>query len=211
MKFKLIISFLFLSVTFLEAQTGNSALPNEFSTSINRTCVKNKNTENRIGFGIGFYRSDSISKRANLIVGLEYNRVIQFKKTIYENSKFGGVYSNMTYRFNYLTIISLIRLHVGHKYSLIIEAGPYIDIPPYSSIEGTREYQGKTKEINEEGLLGRPTFGISSGIGISFPFKKFDLMLKPQYKYGLNYMKDENNEIFYNRYFAINLTMGMKY
>jgi len=76
---------------------------NEFTFSLNRTAVADENTQDRFGFGIGLYYVFFNQKRCNLITGLEYNRNVQFKKTMYAGH-YGNDY-NVTYKIRLKIIL----------------------------------------------------------------------------------------------------------
>src|SRR5688572_3147408 len=75
---------------------------NEFSVSFNQTILKDNNTENGQGFGLGAYRSCLKKKHFDIICGLEFNRTTQLKKFMYDGHF--SHYSNTKYHINSISI-----------------------------------------------------------------------------------------------------------
>ena len=61
----------------------------------------------------------------------------------------------------------------------------------------------KESEIDEKIGLSN-SLGFYIGIGIRIPISRFDLIVKPDYKFGINKLYSYQDEIF-NRYFRINI------
>jgi hypothetical protein len=107
----------------------------EFNISINRTNLKNENTEDRFGFGFGIYHSFMSDKKINLIFGFEFNRTRQFKIRMYEGHFAHS--SDLTYKINCLSIPIGVRYNLGHKIKIFVEAGGYADLILSSHRKGT--------------------------------------------------------------------------
>ena len=137
MKYLILIFFSWFLVNHVCGQNDSLTFFNEFTISINQTNVKDYNTENRNGFGLGAYFSLSPEKRISFTFGFEFNQTRQFLKNIYEghfaNSK------DITIIFNNISVPLMERLNFGHKTKLFVEAGFFLDISPGSIMKGTRQ------------------------------------------------------------------------
>lgn len=187
----------------------------EFCISFNRSNVQNNNTDDRYGFGLGVYHTFRSENRINIIFGWEYNRTSQFKKVIY-----GGHYyhkTNVTYLTNYLSFPLGFRFNIGSKTRLYFEAGGFADLATGGKYFGTQhtytpdENNRPTyKETQFERKGGVPSsFGVYCGIGIIVPISRFELLLSPDYKIGLNELKSSTSrQEFQNKYFR--LLLGLR-
>jgi len=211
MKLKAIILGLFLSSHIISyGQNSNALFIDEFNVSINRSTLKDDNTEDRYGFGLGTYHSFLPDKKINLVLGFEYNRTSQFKKYMYE-----GHYASATdliYHINCFYIPFGLRLNMGSKTKFFIETGGFADLTINSNRTGTmhtylpdenNQISYKESEIDEKIGLSN-SLGFYIGIGIRIPISRFDLIVKPDYKFGINKLYSYQDEIF-NRYFGINI------
>jgi hypothetical protein len=211
---KLIISFtaiLISSVLFSQDQPRFSL--DEVSISLNRTFVENNNTDGRFGFGAGIYHLFLEEKSLNVLIGLEYNYTVQYKK-------FGLVshfsYSeDLTYHINSLSFPIGLRVNFGKKTRFFIESGGYADFTLYSTLKGTSySYYPDSlyhvnyivQHFNEQAGLNN-SYGIYMGLGVSIPLSKFEILIKSDYKFGLNNV-DINYEEFYNRYIRLLIGLG---
>lgn len=122
MKFKIII-FIILSFAFMSGigQISEKLFFNEINISVNRTTLKNDNTQNRTGFGLGVYRSFWPQKTINLVFGMEYNHTGQFKKLMYQG-RFASA-TNVTYHLNLISVLLGARCNVGKSIRFFVEAG----------------------------------------------------------------------------------------
>lgn len=181
---KSIIALLFsaLFVSQLYSQRDGSFFFNEFSASVNYTELKDNNTDNRFGFGVGAYRSTLSERMFNVVFGFEFNRTSQFKN--------GIVYGHFAYltdvviNTSSISIPLLTRVNIGHKTKFFFEGGIFLDIVTSG--------------------LGRINFGPSYGVGVKIPMSKHELIIKWDYKYGLNYW-DYGYEAITNRYVRLQL------
>jgi len=207
----ILISLLFIVPTF--GQDKTDFFFDEFSVSANRTNIKNENTSDRYGFGIGAYHSFLSDKKINLIFGTEYNRTSQFIKNMYE-----GHFANstdLTYNINCISIPVGLRINIGKKIKFFIETGGYADLIISSNRKGTmhtylpdanNHVVYKDYQIDEKAGLSN-SVGVYFGIGLRIPISKYELIIKPDYKFGLNDLYSYMDDI-YNRYFR--LTIGLK-
>ncbi len=69
------IAVLILTLFFTQVycQNDSSFFFKEFTISINRTNLKDSNTEGRFGFGVGIYGYFLNKKKVNVIFGFELN------------------------------------------------------------------------------------------------------------------------------------------
>lgn len=202
---------LFSSISYTQIDS-NKCFFNEFSASINRTDLMNNNTENRIGFGIGAYRSFMPEKFISIIFGFEFNRANQFKKSLYEHHFANS--RDITYHFNSLSIPLNSRINFGRRIKLFIETGIYFDL----YISKTRDGVMYTYEINQQNQIEYKVFnfksdaknisnfnyGPSIGMGLMIPLSKYKINLRVEYKSGLRTLYDYGDRIK-NKYLQLKL------
>lgn len=190
-KFGLFFSLLILLGNSLYAQDVNEWFFDEASISFNRTNLVDDNTENRNGFGLGVYHSFFADKMVNLIFGIEYNRTNQFKKSMYEGHY--ATATDMTYHLNMASFPLGGRLNFGKKIKVFIEAGGYADLMLKSTRTGfmhtyfpdeNGQIVYKTYPIDEKAKLSS-VMGVYSGLGLRIPVSSFELVIKGDYKLGL--------------------------
>ena len=209
----LIIGLICFLSKLSNGQDSNDFFFDEFNVSINRTTLQNDNTEDRYGFGLGAYHSFMPHKKINLVFGFEYNRTSQFKKTMYE-----GHFANatdLTYNLNCFSIPVGFRLNAGSKTKVFIETGGFADLVISSKRTGTihtylpdenNQINYNETEIDEKAGLSNAV-GFYFGLGIRIPISRFELIVKPDYKFEINKLYSYQDDIF-NRYFRINI--GLK-
>jgi hypothetical protein len=203
MKYGLFFLILIPLCHSLYAQDVNELFFDEASISFNRTNLANDNTENRNGFGLGVYHSFFAKSTLNLTFGVEYNRTSQFKLSMYE-----GHYAHatdLTYHLNMASFPLGVRLNIGKKIRFFIEAGGYADLMLKSTREGIMhtyfpdendQIVYKDYPIDEKAKLSS-VMGVYSGLGIRIPVSTFEIVIKSDYKLGLqdlySYMDTVNN------------------
>ncbi len=64
------------------------------------------------------------------------------------------------------------------------------------------------KEIDQKVKLS-DSFGFYLGLGIRIPVSKFELIVKPDYKFGINELYSYQEAIF-SRYFRLNIGLKIK-
>lgn len=187
----------------------------EINISANRTNLKNDNTDDRNGFGLGVSHSFMSEKRLNIILGIEYNRTSQFKKSIYEGHFTSS--KDVTYTLNSLSVPFLVRFNFGYKGSFFVETGFFSDFMISSNRKGTKNsfYSVNSQppayhetQFNENARL-QTSAGISFGLGTRIPIGKNELIIKPDYKYGISELRDLSMDHIYCRY--LRLVIGMKF
>jgi len=209
----LIISLIFLVDKVSNGQDSNNFFIDEFQISLNRTNLQDNNTADRYGFGIGAYHSFLQDKKINLVFGLEYNRTSQFKKLMYEGH-FAHA-TDLTYTLNCFSVPVGFRFNIGSKTKIFIESGVFADLVINSNRTGTmhtylpdenNQINYTETEIDEKVGLSN-SIGIYIGLGVRIPISKFELVFKPDYKFGINKLYSYQDDIL-NRYFRINI--GLK-
>ena len=206
LKSLILITGLLFSIPSAEGQKDWKFYFDEFLLSINQTTVQNSNTENRIGFGFGGYHTYRADKMTNLILGVEFNRVNQFKN--YETAKL-SYRTNVKHTTNYLSVPLSFRVNFGTKIKFRLEGGGFVDLNIGGKSQGIRHnyhFGSDDDSFTIQGAFttkgGLPTtLGFSGGIGISIPTSLFGFVIKVDYKHGLS---DETinstYEEFRNRY-----------
>jgi hypothetical protein len=185
------------------AQDVNELFFDEASVSFNRTNLADDNTENRNGFGLGVYHSFFADNMLNLTFGVEYNRTNQFKKSMYEGHY--ATATDLTYHLNMASFPVGARLNFGKKIKFFIDAGGYADLMIKSTRKGTMhtyfpddndQVVHKTFPIDEKAKLSS-VLGVYSGLGIRIPVASFEMVIKGDYRLGLqdlySYMDAINN------------------
>jgi len=211
MKHYLIISGLFCCL--IQVSYGQDSIDfffKEFNVSVNRTTLQGANSENRYGFGLGAYHSLLPDKKINIVFGFEYNRTSQYIKFMYEGH-FAHA-TDLTYNINCFSVPLGFRLNIGSKKRLFVETGGYVDLMinsnrvgtmhTYSPDENNQINYTKT-EIDEKVQLSNAV-GLYVGLGVLIPISKIKLIIKPDYKFGINELYSYQDVIF-NRYFRINI------
>jgi hypothetical protein len=191
MKYGLIFLLLISLCNSFYAQDVNELFFDEATISFNRTNLEDDNTSNRNGFGLGVYHSFWPDKMVNLTFGVEYNRTNQFKGSMYEGHY--ATATDLTYHLNLASFPLGVRLNMGKKIKFFIEAGGYADLMIKSTREGfmhtyfpddNNQVVNKTFPIDEKVKLSS-IMGVYSGLGIRIPVSSFELVIKGDYKYGL--------------------------
>jgi outer membrane protein assembly factor BamA len=186
----------------------------EINISLNRTNLKNDNTDDRNGFGLGVARSFMSGKRFNILFGMEYNRTSQFKKSIYEGHFTSS--KDVTFTLNCISVPFGFRYNFGNKLKVFIDSGIFTDIMINSNRKGTKNsfYSVNSlppayheTQFNENAGL-QTSAGISFGIGTKIPIGKYELIIRPDYKFGVNELISLSMDQLFCRY--MRLVIGMK-
>lgn len=210
----IVIGLLFLVLKVSNGQDSNDFFFDEFQISLNRTNLQNDNTEDRYGFGLGVYHSFMPERKINFIFGLEYNNTSQFKKSMYEGH-FAHA-TNLTYSINCFSVPVGFRLNIGSNTKVLFETGGFTDLIFNSSRIGTMHtyLPDENNQINyteaeiDQKVRMSNNIGLYVGLGVQFPIFKHVLIVKPDYKFGINKLYSYQDDI-YNRYFRINI--GFKF
>ena len=211
----IIIGLFFFVIKKSNGQNSNNLFFDEFQISLNKTNLQNDNTEDKYGFGFGAYHLFIPDKRINLLLGLEFNRTSQLKKIMYEGH-FAHA-TDLTYNINCFSIPVGFRLNFGSKMKAFFETGGFVDLNINSNRKGIMHSYFPDEnnlinytetEIDEKVELSN-TIGLYIGFGILIPILKYELIVKPDYKFGVNKLYSYQNDIF-NRYFRINIILKIK-
>ncbi|MBC8321505.1 MAG: hypothetical protein H8E34_12370 [Bacteroidetes bacterium] len=206
----LILMILFFNI-LLFGQKDKPKFFSELVVSVNRTDLENQNTENGNGFGIGIYQSFRDNKKVSLILGFEFNRTSQLKKSMY-----GGHFAYTTdvkYNFSWLSIPLTTRINFGGRIKFFIEPGIFVDIPIGAREKGTlhsylpnedNQIEYKETEYDKKASQIGLNYGLSFGLGIIIPVSKVNLIIKPDYRLGMKSIYDYQDQIN-NKYFRINI------
>jgi hypothetical protein len=187
----------------------------EYSFSANLSDVTNDNTNDRYGFGLGAYHAFLSEKKFNIILGFEYNRTCQFKKYMYEGH-FAHA-TDLTYSLNCLSIPIGLRFNIGSGVIFFFETGGFADLVISSYRKGIMHtclpdennvISCTSKAIEEKAGLSS-SVGIFLGLGARIPILKFELVIKPDYKFGVNKIYSYQDDIF-NRYLRLNIGIKIR-
>ena len=209
----LILTLIFIN-TLAFGQNDSAFFFNEFTVSINKTDVQDHNSNDGIGFGIGAYHTFLSDKIVNILLGFEYNRTSQFIENMYEGH-FANA-TNLTYFINSLSIPITARFNVGKRIKFFCETGFFLDLNIGARRKGTmhtyllnenNQIVYKEFEIDEKANISTLNYGILIGIGVKVPISRFQLIIKPDYKFGIKALYDYQDQV-YNRYFRI--MIGLK-
>lgn len=168
-----------------------SQIINEIDVSVNRTASFNNTISvERFGIGVGVKHIFFKPKKINLISGMEYNlnrfQIDYFYEGHYAHS------TDVLYTLHNLSIPLYFRLNFGNETKFFFETGGFLDFIFNASRSGTRHIyssnQTGEKEVefkNEKAsLYSTINYGVSMGVGVSFPLNKYRMFIKPDYKLG---------------------------
>jgi hypothetical protein len=162
----LILIFIFGSTFLIFAQESekNAKLSPEFKVSFNMN--NSRLGIGSFGFGVGAYNAFFNQKRCNLIVGVEYNAL--FKQ-----------YMQLDVFKYFLSVVGipvLCRVNIGKTVKFFVDAGAFFD--PLFIVKS---------EVNEirETIYYKPDFGLSLGVGLRIPVKKYEILIKADRKFSM--------------------------
>lgn len=194
-----------------EGETKQIQIVDEVSVSINYSTFWDNNTSGRFGFGVGVYRSFFREKRVNLNTGIEFNQMSQEKKLMYE-SHFAHN-ENVTYHIYNFSIPASARIQFGQRTIFFVEAGAFVDFLLAASSRGTRisyvpdennQVVYSEKKFTQKERFSSINAGLSFGLGLRIPIKKIELLLRPDYRYGLVKLASNQDDV-YNRFARLSL------
>jgi len=180
----------------------------EFTGSVNRIPPTYKG-ETKFGFGIGAYHVYMQEKRTNIVFGIEYNKSRIFFRNLYEG-RFAHS-ENITYTMNWLSMPLFVRYNIGENVKFFIELGGHADVMVGAKRKGimhtnlpgeNNQLVHKHYEFNEKTNLNS-SGGVSCGIGLRIPVAKYEIIVKPEYKFGLSEVFYSNTTSYYCRYARI--------
>ena len=208
-KFKLIVLIIFAVTNNCYAQEQHRSLIDELTFSGNSSMVNDDSTNNRLGIGIGAYHHFTLVEKNVLVTGIEFNHLSQFKNSFFDGESV--LYRDVTFDFNVISLRAFPRFKFGHKFSLILEFGPQIDIGIFSHYKGDYAWFRKGVQPGKSNLdevnikYGMNIYG-TAGIGIAINLQKVDLILKSEYKIGVTKQYDDQN--IKHRYLYFTLGLG---
>ncbi len=192
------------------AQNKRRFFLNEFQISVNRMVPNENSSETGFGYGIGAYHAFRTEKMLNLLLGLEYNRISQFKDFLH-SGRYQNAY-DITLVANCMSLSFGPRFNIGTNTKVFFDTGIYADLVLKSQKSGVRDswYLGEEGMIptripvNEDADLSH-TAGIFIGTGLRIPISKIELILSADYRYGLNPTAVYYYTGIYHRYLRIKL------
>jgi hypothetical protein len=207
-----------ISVFGQEEEKTKPSFPfNEFGISINRTNVSTYGNTDRLGCGAGMYRSFVAVRRLDFVFGVEYNYTSQFVEEIsYGNV---GYENDMTFHIHTISLPFFLRFSMGKDVKFFIESGIFLDIPIVSKKKGYRRISDTSPhptypwipwpiyrniEVNEKAGISDINYGPSLGMGVRIPAKSIELIIKADYKTGLNTF-NANNLNLHNQYYRLSV------
>lgn len=206
----LFISVLVAIPLHSQSQNKRKFFLDEFQISANRTVPYENSSETGIGFGVGAYHTFRSEKTLNLLLGLEYNRISQFKDYLYA-ARYQQAY-DISLVANCMSFSFGPRFNIGTKTKVFFDAGIYADLVFKSQMSGVEDscYYEELGMIctaipyNEDVELAH-TAGLFIGAGLRIPVSKVELIVSADYRYGLNPTSTEYRSPIYHRYFRIKL------
>jgi hypothetical protein len=229
MKVLLVVLFLFIHSLTLTGQEKSKSLRHEFSFSISRTDLKDRNTTNLTGAGIGYLYIANNKKILNVYMGFSITNTRQVKKEVYETystnyylfqSKVLSMYSNnlfayskdVEYSVNSFSIPVSLRFNFGKQFRAFAEAGCFIDVNA-GTRKGTMMIKSDSYDpdapwigykFEDNAWLTGMNYGYIAGLGFSYPVGKTEIITKVQYKKGLVNLGTFNNDLR-NSYLLLSL------
>ncbi len=176
------------------------------------------NSEDRTFYGGGF-GANLVFRDARVLsfkTGLETNFFHTWNKSAYVGKMASS--TNVHYNFWNLSIPVMLRLKVGKKVKLFLEAGAYLGIPitgnttsKYYSYPMSPE-DNTIKEIRTEKFEGYFSLSPAVSLGGIFPVsQRVDLFLKPEFLLQKNLgIQDLPISDFNERFFYIRLCLGLR-
>ncbi len=108
------------------AQDKRRFFLDEFQISANRMVPNENSSETGFGYGIGVYHSFRSEKTLNLLLGLEYNRLSQFKDYLYA-ARYQQAY-DITLVANCMSLSFGPRFNIGTHTKVFFDTGIYMDL-----------------------------------------------------------------------------------
>ena len=184
----IILFFLISKTALVQNRIDSDFIFNEFTVSLNHTSVENQNTANRLGLGIGMYKSWRDSYLFGFVSGISYNQTSQFKNYITMGQMYN--YSKATFILHSFSIPFLMRLNFGSRTKFFIESGMFAEITAQGTCKATAifySFSGPTevRAIKDKGIFGN-NFGAIANVGFLFPVGNYEILSKFGYQFGFN-------------------------
>ena len=188
---------------------------NEVFVSVNNAAAEKANITKSFGAGICMNRAFWTEKQFNLIAGLGFNHNRQFMAHMHQSHFAYALDVNL--QINTLTVPVGVRLNLGKKLKILVEAGVFADLILSGHRSGVMHsyYPDENNQIVytqkafDKRFVFSSTYGLFSGIGVRIPLAKYELVLKPTYFFGIPSLYSHGESI-YGRYlsFQIGLNFG---
>ncbi|RLD91592.1 MAG: hypothetical protein DRJ09_00720 [Bacteroidetes bacterium] len=199
---------LLLIGSVLKGQNSSPVFFDEFSMLLSKANLNYGIEKEGPGFGFGVYKNIFSKKIVNLVPGFEFNRSVQYIEQM--SSGHYGKYTDLTIYISTLSFPVYARVNFGHKVKFFLEAGAFVDFTLGSQRKGMSHfYKPGVGEPPDEGFpfeeklnLEGINYGMSMGLGISIPVSKINLIIKPDYKFGVRALYSYQDSVF-NRYFRL--------
>jgi hypothetical protein len=201
MKFIFFFLLLFISTNYL-SQINRQYFLNEYSFCVNHSIYNQK--INTFGYGFGGYFIHDDTRNHCIISGLEFN----YSKQVQAYEFTGGHDTGMNNNHDFLLSIKsisipiLFRIKFGTKKKLITDTGIFFEkIHSSKKILDLSPSENSALYTFSSGMNIYPfNMGVVLGFGVLYSFKTYDLILKPELKFGY----------FNNRYIKICLAFQLK-
>jgi hypothetical protein len=209
---KKIIIVLFFSIAsfslFCQTFDKNAKYPfffNEFNVSVNYSAIGFGEYYGKFGFGLNAYRVMFKEKKLNLLTGIEYNLTRQFWADLHIYGYLTN-YKDVTFCLGFISIPLNFRINFGQNIKIFLELGAYIEFCMHATYKGRYSDNGHANEF-KKGYFIDPQirYGFSGGIGVRIPVNKYEIIIKPDYKFGL----PSNIDGPYNRYIRLNFGFAL--
>ncbi|MCL2291064.1 MAG: hypothetical protein FWC34_10275 [Bacteroidetes bacterium] len=196
MKYRFLLLIIFIGSNFgmFAQESQKKHFSPEFKVSFHIRNGGLMQVQDLFGFGVGISNAFFNQKRCNLIVGLEYNGLFRQPSFAQEFESF----------YNFIGIPVNVRVNFGKKVKFFIEAGAFFEPVVFEK----RKFTEKGTIIERETIVYKPDFGISGGVGLRIPVKKYEILIKSDYKWGLRSTFDRSFIASYNQYWR--LAVGFK-
>ena len=209
-----LVLMLFLFGSLLYGQSSSPLFFDEFSMSLSKSNLNYSIEKEGPGFGFGVYKNIFSEKMVNLVPGFEFNRSVQYFE--YMSSGHYGNYTDVTVSINTLSFPVNVRINFGHKFKFFLEGGVFLDFTLGNKRKGMSHfYQPGTGEPPDEGFpfedklsLEGINYGMSMGLGISIPVSRINLIIQPDYKFGVRALYSYQDSVF-NRYFRLSVAIKL--
>jgi hypothetical protein len=196
-------------------QKDSSFFFNEYGLSVNRTFLLNNDFNRYTGFGISVCHSTETYKQINVTFGLEFNSTHYYDSYMY-NGHFAN-WSDVTFQINSFSFPLYLHMNLDKESTLFLETGTVPTLNFIGITEGTFStylpYASTQNKHVKNGFFEnmsylRPGIFPCIGFGLKVPFNKFDIIIKADYNWGLNFIYDQYDDKASINYFR--LQVGVK-
>lgn len=202
--FAVVLAMVLASSAMAQLSVGPRAAVNFSNAAFDSEGV---NSGNRLGFAFGAAAEIGVSERFAIQPELLFSQSGFILKDEFELS---DELVDLDVRYNYLQIPLLAKLKFGSGAAVFnLFAGPHVgfglgDITLKTKVMGEKETE--TQSWEDTGYT-KFDFGVTGGIGVSFPVGQGKLGLDLRYQLGLSNLSDDGDDKVSNR----NLQAGVSY